>query len=80
MRHEQHEELNELMESIYDMFYDKAEKIEESGNVSEFPELKDWVNEKHKVLKSWASVYNAEDTVLKEIEHDFNYLLNELDS
>lgn len=79
MTHEKYEELNDLMESIYDIFYDKAEQIEELDNLSWYLQLKDWLNQRHEEVKSWAVSYNAEDTVLKEIEHDFNYLLNELD-
>lgn len=79
MTHEQYEQLSQLMESIYDMFYNKAEHIEEAGNVSEFLKLKDWVNRKHNGVKTLLKFSNAEDKVLKEVEHDFNYLLNELD-
>lgn len=78
--YEEYEELNDLMDSIYDIFYDKAEQIKESGNVSEFLKLKDWVNQTHEEMKSWSVGFNAEDAVLKEIGQDFNNLLNELDN
>lgn len=67
------------IDSIYDMLYNKAEQIEESGNVSEFLELKDWVSQKHMEVISKAKMYHANDKVLDEIDYDFNYLLNELD-
>ena len=79
MTHEKYEVLQEWMGSIYDEFYDRAVYIEEVGHVSEFLKLKDWLNQEYKRVKSWSVGCNAEDKVLKEINHDFNYLLNELD-
>lgn len=78
MTYVQYKLLQELLDKIYDMFYDKAEHIDEVGKSSDYVELTHWVKQKHEETKSWANYCNAEDEVLKEIDYDFNYLLNEL--
>lgn len=80
MTHEKYEELHEWMESLYYWVYNKGEHIEELGNLSDYVELLNLVKNEHDRVKLWANRYNAEDKVLKEIDHDFNYLMNELDN
>lgn len=77
MTHENYNELQKKMDKLYSNFIDLAAEVEKRGD--NMQEVSEWVDDNITPIIEWAIDHNADETILANLQTDYDKLTEVLE-